>query len=129
MTSWIKSTNQKKRIFKNLEEVNTIQVVSPLSPIYNICYIPYLFDYNEKRLSNIIKEFCIMKLYNVKKIVNVYKPYYKNNVPAAGLGDYIRGSIFLYQYCKIANIDFDMNMNYHGINYILDNTYYSIKTY
>ena len=76
MTSWIKSTNQKKRIFKNLEEVNTIQIVSPPlpDPIYNICYIPYLFDYNEgRRLSNIIKEFCIMKLYNVyKHIISYY---------------------------------------------------------
>jgi hypothetical protein len=128
MSSWIKHNSRPKRVFKNIQKINTIEIAPP--PIYNNCYIPYLFDYNEgKRLSNMIKEFSIMKLSNVKKIVNVYQPYYKNNIPAAGLGDYIRGSIFLYQYCKIANIDFDMNMNYHIIDNILDNVHHSIKKY
>jgi hypothetical protein len=128
MTSWIKSTNQKKRIFKNIEEKSNI--VDSKVNNYTNCYIPYLFDYDEgRRLSNMIKEFSIMKLQNVKKIVNVYQPYYKNSVPAAGLGDFIRGSIFLYQYCKIANIDCEINLNNHMINTILDNEYNPIKKY
>lgn len=128
MSSWIKHYTQPKHIFRNIDTNTINQVDSPT--IYNNSYTPYLFDYNEgRRVSNIIKEFCIMKLGNVKKIINVYKPFYKNNIPATGLGDYIRGSIFLYQYCKLGNIAFDMNMNYHGIDIILNNIYYPIKDY
>jgi hypothetical protein len=128
MTSWIKTSNQKKRVFKNLEEINNENINT--STQTNSGYEPYLFDYNEgRRLTNIIKEFGIMKLNNVNKIVNVYQPYYKNNVPAAGLGDYIRGSIFLYQYCKIINVNFEMNINNHMLNSVLDNKYNQIKKY
>jgi hypothetical protein len=131
MSSWIKHHTQPKRVFRNINNIdkNTTNQVSPPT-IYNNSYTPYLFDYDKgRRVSNIIKEFCLMKLGNVKKIVNVYKPFYKNNIPAAGLGDYIRGSIFLYQYCKLGNIAFDMNMNYHGIDIILNNIHYPIKDY
>jgi hypothetical protein len=130
MTSWIKNTSQKKRISRNIEEKNN-QITDRIQRNnYTTSYIPYLFDYNEgKILINTIREFSLINLTNVKKIVNVYQPYYKNNMPASGLGDYIRGSIFLYQYCKIADIECEMNMNNHMINTILDNEYSEIKQY
>lgn len=134
MTSWIKqgNPNQRKRIYKydGGDKGGEISTVPILKSMYYKCFVPYLFSYeNARRLTNIIREFSIMNLSKVKKIINVYQPYYKNNIPASGLGDFIRGSIFLYQYCKIANIQFEMNYNNHMMNAILDNEHTVIKEY
>ena len=120
MTSWVKYQNT-KRIFKETKETK--------ENTYKLCYEPYLFNSDSgRRISNAIKSFSIY-LTNVKKIVNVYQPYYKNKVPVSGLGDFIRGSYFLYQYCKLLDIEFEVNMNYHMINTVLDNSYNEIKSY
>ena len=42
MSSWIKHNSRPKNVFKNIQEINTIEIAPP--SIYNNCYIPYLFD-------------------------------------------------------------------------------------
>lgn len=122
MTSWVKHQNI-KRIFKETKETKTKENTPKPS------YEPYLFNSDSGRsISNAIKSFGI-HLTKVKKIVNVYQPYYKNKVLATGLGDFIRGSYFLYQYCKLLDKEFEVNMNYHMINTVLDNSYNEIKLY
>jgi hypothetical protein len=93
----------------------------------SLTFEPYLLSYEKnEELVNSIRQYSNTKLQSIKKIVNVYQPYYKNNTRAAGLGDFIRGSYFLYQYCKIANKEFDINFNYHPIGKILDKEYDTI---
>ena len=100
MTSWI-NAHPIKRIFK--EKIEKKEKTKN-------CYEPYLFNSESGRsISNNIRKFGIY-LTDIKKIVNVYKPYYKK-IPASGLGDFIRGSYFLYQYCKLLDIEFEVNNN------------------
>ena len=40
---------------------------------------------------------------------------------SGGIGDFIRGSIFLYRYCKYNNIEFNLDIRYHDINKFLKN--------
>lgn len=51
----------------------------------------------------------------VKKIINVLKQNYINNV-GMGIGDYIRGSFFLLQFCKEYNIEFDLDFTQHPLS-------------
>lgn len=132
MSSWIRHNSQ-KRVFKSsnaiIHNTNTNNVYNDKNT-EKLCYQSYYFDYNKaSSIINLIQQFSNNLLKDVKKIVNVYMPFYKNNVPAAGLGDFIRGCYFLYQYCKIANIDCDVNYNYHIINTILDNNYNEINPF
>jgi hypothetical protein len=94
--------------------------------IYHIimtAYEPYLFTLqNGKRLIDHIKQYSHHKLQHVKKIVNVFQPYYKNK-KGCGLGDFIKGCYFLYQYCKIANKGCEINMRYHLISSMVDIEY------
>ena len=86
-------------------------------------YEPYLFTLNNgKVLVDLIRHYSHHNLNHVKKIVNVFQPYYKNK-KGNGLGDYIRGCYFLYQYCKIADKECEMNMRYHLISNMLENEY------
>jgi hypothetical protein len=55
----------------------------------------------------------------LKKIVNVYQLQYTNGF-APGLGDYIRGSICLYQICKFIGIEFDMVINHPMSKYLVN---------
>ena len=129
MTSWVKH-QPIRRIFKETNETNeTKETKTKETKEPKPSYEPYLFNSDSGRsITNTIKSFGI-HLTKVKKIVNVYQPYYKDKVPAPGLGDFIRGSYFLYQYCKILNKVFEVNMNYHMINTVLDNSYNDIKLY
>ena len=47
---------------------------------------------------------------NKRKIINCY---YKDS--RSGLGDFIRGSIFLYEFCEKNNLDFDIDFSHHPI--------------
>lgn len=51
----------------------------------------------------------------MKRIVNVYNPTYKGK-SAPGIGDYLRGCCFVYQVCKLLNIEFDMHFKEHPIS-------------
>jgi hypothetical protein len=52
---------------------------------------------------------------NLEMIVNVYSQNY-NNAPGGGIGDFIRGSLFLIQYCIINNLKFDIDYKNHPIS-------------
>ena len=56
----------------------------------------------------------------IQKITNVYQEKYLNG-NSTGLGDFIRGSIFLLQYCKLYNIECDISLKNHNIYKFLNN--------
>jgi len=56
----------------------------------------------------------------VNKITNVYQEKYLNG-NSTGLGDFIRGSIFLLQYCKLYNIQCEISLKNHNIYKFLNN--------
>lgn len=101
--------------------------IHPISDSINVynnsingLYNPRYFDFSEYELVNKIKENAAKKFINVKKIICVYKTHYING-PSSGIGDFIRGSIFLYQISRILNIDFEINLSYHPISKYLIN--------
>lgn len=57
---------------------------------------------------------------NIKHIINVYQPTYKNDKKASGFGDFIRGSYFLMQFCDTFNLKFTAVFN-HPIQKFLKN--------
>jgi hypothetical protein len=59
---------------------------------------------------------------NIHKIVNVYQETYNNNKKATGLGDFIRGSIYLIQFCNKYNINYDIDISNHPISNYLNIT-------
>jgi hypothetical protein len=91
-------------------------------------YEPYLFTLDKgKSLVDHIKHYSQHNLHNVKKIINVFQPYYKHT-KGPGLGDFMRGCYFLYQYCKIANKECEINLKYHLISNMLENEYSDISS-
>ena len=56
----------------------------------------------------------------VNKLTNVYQEKYLNG-NSTGLGDFIRGSIFLLQYCKLYNIQCEISLKNHNIYRFLNN--------
>jgi hypothetical protein len=83
-------------------------------------------QYNNVDLIKKIKYNFMSKLQCINKIVCVYKSKYKNfNGQLPGIGDFIRGCIFIYQCCKIGGKDFDINLRYHPIGkYLVDSDRY-----
>jgi hypothetical protein len=57
---------------------------------------------------------------NIKHIINVYQPIYKNDKKASGFGDFIRGNYFLMQFCETFNLKFTAIVN-HPIQHFLKN--------
>ena len=57
---------------------------------------------------------------NIKQIINVYQPTYKNDKNASGFGDFIRGNYFLMQFCETFNLKFNVLIN-HPIQHFLKN--------
>jgi len=68
-------------------------------------------------MSNLVK-YTNTKL---KKIVNVYQLQYKNG-PAQGFGDFLTGSLFLFQLCVKHSLIFDMDFTNHPLskNFIIE---------
>lgn len=48
----------------------------------------------------------------LKKIINVYQLNYTNGV-SPGLGDFLRGCLFIAQLSSFLNIDFDIDISNH----------------
>lgn len=96
-----------------------IKQISDINLEATECYKPELFSpdtlvyYCNQILSDSINNF--------DTIVNVYKPFYKNNKAANGLGDFIRGSIFLYQLSILLNKKFKINIKYHNLSIFFEN--------
>ena len=61
-----------------------------------------------------------LKMKNIITINNVFQPKYKYNKHSKGLGDFIRGSYFLIQFCELYN--FKLNIMFNTIYDFLDNT-------
>ena len=58
----------------------------------------------------------------LKKIVNVYQQNYANGA-SMGLGDYLRGSFYLFYVCKLLHLEFDIDLINHPISiYFKNNT-------
>jgi len=57
---------------------------------------------------------------NIKHIINVYQPIYKNDKKSSGFGDFIRGNYFLMQFCDTFNLKFTAIIN-HPIQQFLKN--------
>lgn len=135
MTSWISKSHVKKRIFLEQPVYINKEKEQPLHEIQLntqkkgiTVFEPYLFNtINGYNIINTIRKFSNTSLTHVKKIVNVYKPYFKNK-KANGFGDFLRGCYFLIQYCNIAKIDFDINMRYHAIHDVLCTEFDEIDT-
>jgi hypothetical protein len=53
-------------------------------------------------------------------IENVYQEKYHNNINATGIGDFIRGSYFLIQFCDNNNIPYNINLLNHPISQFLE---------
>jgi len=62
---------------------------------------------------------------NIKMIVNVYSQKYKN-ANGGGIGDFIRGSLFLIQYCIKNNLRFDIDYSNHPISKFIYKKYNKI---
>lgn len=63
---------------------------------------------------------------NLEMIVNVYSQNY-NNALGGGIGDFIRGSLFLIQYCIKNNLRFDIDFKNHPISNFLYKKYDRIE--
>ena len=57
---------------------------------------------------------------NIHKLINVYQEKYKNG-KCSGLGDFIRGSYFLMQFCGKFNIEYEVSFYNHLIGKYLKN--------
>jgi len=58
--------------------------------------------------------------YNIKKITNIYQEKFFNS-NASGLGDFIRGSLFLMQFCEKYKIVYEISLKNHKIFKLLQN--------
>jgi|688.fasta_scaffold61362_3 hypothetical protein len=72
--------------------------------------------YTKSQITSILK---ILQLTNIT-IENVYQETYNANINATGLGDFIRGSYFLMQFCQETNLLFKINMLNHPISKFLE---------
>jgi hypothetical protein len=72
--------------------------------------------YNKTQITTILK---ILQLTNVT-IENVYQEKYGTDINATGIGDFIRGSYFLMQFCKENNLFYNINMLNHPISQFLE---------
>jgi hypothetical protein len=59
--------------------------------------------------------------FNIDTIENVYQLNYNNNVSCSGMGDFIRGSYYLMQFCREYNISYNINFYNHPVSHFLDN--------
>ena len=130
MSSWLSSHNIKRRpiniVINNKKNISYSDSdiipscerlqISTLNYNFSNIYSPFLINKQDNKIISKIKDNYNKYIPNVKKIVNVYQLVYKNNILASGIGDFIRGTICLYQLCKVCNIEFDININNHEIS-------------
>ena len=134
MSSWQNRAGPVKRVFKqppNIQPptINTVQTNNTpniytyntpkkASTNYSIIngFSHIALPYSDQAFIREVQHILLTKLGHIKKIVCVYKPrYIRYTGIVGGLGDFIRGCLFIYQSCKIAGLDFDINLKYHPI--------------
>ncbi len=72
--------------------------------------------YTKSQITSILN---VLQLTNVI-IENVYQEKYGFNINATGIGDFIRGSYFLMQFCEESNLLFNINILNHPISQFLE---------
>lgn len=73
---------------------------------------------NRPNLDYIINERLFINQ-NLKKIIHVYQKQYGNYI-AQGLGDFLRGSIYLIYICILLNLEFDIDFTNHSLSNFLN---------
>jgi len=77
---------------------------------------------NNVSLEDVKKKYILNNLRNCCKcIVNVYQLVYNKNKIATGLGDFIRGSYFVIEFCKKYNFKYFIDLSNHPIKFFLKN--------
>jgi hypothetical protein len=75
---------------------------------------------NNKTLEDVKKKYTLNNLYSYCKcIINVYQLVYNENKIATGLGDFIRGSYFIIEFCKKHNFKYFIDLSNHPIKFFL----------
>ena len=78
-------------------------------------------DNKEETIRNNEIEIPLKLLQLTKPIIeNVYQEKYNNNINASGLGDFIRGSYFLLEFCDNNNIPCNINILNHPVSQFLE---------
>ena len=78
-------------------------------------------DNKEETIRNNEIEIPLKLLQLTKPIIeNVYQEKYNNNINATGLGDFIRGSYFLLEFCDNNNIPCNINILNHPVSQFLE---------
>jgi hypothetical protein len=72
--------------------------------------------YTKSQIKTILN---ILQLTNIT-IENIYQEKYGSNVNATGIGDFIRGSYFLMQFCEESRLLFNINILNHPISQFLE---------
>lgn len=119
LNNLIKKKNQQK--IKIKRELNILNKLKEKINVMNEKYLD-----SPMNLGELCKPFMKVKC-PIKKIINVYQPKYTNH-SCQGIGDFLRGSFFLLQFCLDNNIEFDINFKQHNIsNFITNSTPLSYK--
>jgi len=70
----------------------------------------------------------LFNLLNKIKIINVYQNTYAKGVQATGIGDFIRGSFFLMQFCSDVGYAYEIDISNHYMSKFLENSPQNINS-
>lgn len=121
------ATNNMGQHYRNvrvpIKNYNTTQVAKRIDKQMSSLYVPLRLTYQEVEELIIKQQFDhLLKLLHLKTpvIENVYQERYNYQVNASGLGDFIRGSYFLMEFCDNNNIPYNINILNHPISQFLE---------
>lgn len=103
------SLNVNKNISSFIEKSNTLNTVKETIVLEQV---KKQINYN--KLNYILE--------NIKLIINTYQEEYANNKKASGLGDFIRGSYYLIQFCTKYKIKYNIDFSNHPLRNYLNKT-------
>ena len=121
------ATNNMGQHYRNvrvpIKNYNTTQVAQRIDQQMSSLYVPLRLTYQEVEELIIKQQFDhLLKLLHFKTpvIENVYQERYNYQVNASGLGDFIRGSNFLMEFCDNNNIPYNINLLNHPVSQFLN---------
>ena len=108
----------------NIEPNITLKIGDPKLITFDALNENVSFDYNnyyKEEDNNKQRIDTPLKILQLTKTIieNVYQEKYKDG-PASGLGDFIRGSYFLMQFCDNNNIPYNINLLNHPVSQFLN---------
>jgi hypothetical protein len=119
---------------KNTPNIPLIKspIITPMNSLFQLPIVSYIEKgiYIEKlkekkemieEQKKLIQKHIQLLEYNTIKdkiLINVYQPVYKFGELATGLGDFIRGTYFLIQFCEENNYKYDVIMNHPVSRYL-----------